>query len=284
MPVVPGRAVVTGPGARLDRPALLFLALGLALGGLMVAGSKSVYAVQAGVVGVADLLPVGYAFGAGMVAAVNPCGVLLLPSLVAYYLAGGAATGPTSTGGRLGRALLLAAMATLGFVGLFGVVGAAVGAGGTALAVAFPVGGLAVGLLLTGVGLWLVLSGRTLGVLAAGRVMGRVRLDGVRSLFFFGVAYAVCSLSCTLPIFLVVAGTALAAGGALAAVREFVAYGLGMGVVLTAVVLAATLFEGAAARWARLFVPYVHRLSAAFLLGAGIFITDYWLSAQRLLG
>lgn len=250
----------------------------------MVAGSKSVYAVQAGAAGLADLLPVGYAFGAGMVAAVNPCGVLLLPSLVAYYLAGSATAGQASAGGRLGRALLLAAMATLGFVGLFGFVGAVVGAGGTALAAAFPVGGLAVGLLLTAVGAWLVVSGRTLGVLAAGRAMGRVRLAGVRSLFLFGVAYAVCSLSCTLPIFLVVAGTALAAGGALAAVREFVAYGLGMGVVLTAVVLAATLFEGAAARWARLVVPYVHRLAAAFLLGAGIFITDYWLSAQRLLG
>ncbi len=33
-----------------------------------------------------DLLPVSYAFAAGMVASVNPCGVLILPSCVIYQL------------------------------------------------------------------------------------------------------------------------------------------------------------------------------------------------------
>ena len=38
------------------------------------------------------LLPVSYAFAAGMVASVNPCGVLMLPSYVIYQL--GAAEEP----------------------------------------------------------------------------------------------------------------------------------------------------------------------------------------------
>ena len=44
--------------------------------------------IETGTANVANLLPIGYAFAAGMVASVNPCGVLLLPSYVSYQLGG----------------------------------------------------------------------------------------------------------------------------------------------------------------------------------------------------
>jgi cytochrome c-type biogenesis protein len=265
----------SSPSSR--RQGVGFLLLGILLGVAMIAGSRAIYAVEGGISSVALLLPVGYAFAAGMVATVNPCGVLLLPSLVAYYLGQGT---PTAQLGwdRAGRALLLGVMATLGFVVLFAVVGLIVGAGGQALGAAFPAGGLLVGVALLGLGAWLVLSGREIGVAAAGRAMGQVRLgENPLSLFGFGVAYGVASLACTLPIFLVVVGSALAAGGALAGVTQFVGYALGMGVVLTLVILVAAFFQGLAQRSVRRVAPYVHRLSAAFLIGAGIFLVHYWL-------
>jgi cytochrome c-type biogenesis protein len=261
----------------LEWQGVAFLLLGLALGGLLIAAGDAIYLVQGGVSTLALLLPLGYAFGAGMVATVNPCGVLLLPSLVAYYLGRGEAA-ELSAGRRVGKALLLGLMATLGFVALFAVVGAAIGAGGRALASLFPIGGLLVGVALAILGAWLALTGRGFGILAASRAMGQVELrDDLRSLFLFGVAYAVTSLACTLPIFLVVAGSALAAGGPLAAAGQFVSYALGMGAVLTAVILGAAFFQGLVQRSVRTVVPYVHRLSAAFLLGAGIFVVNYWL-------
>ena len=274
-------SVVAGLGRRvpIERRGVAFLLLGVGLGALMIAGSRTVYEVQSGVATLAAVLPLGYAYGAGMVAAVNPCGVLLLPSLVAYYLThtdGAGASAPR----RAARAVLLGLTATLGFVLLFAVVGLVIGAGGRALAAAFPIGGLLVGLVLAALGAWLTLSGRGLGVLAASRAMGGVELRAdARSLFLFGVAYAVTSLSCTLPIFLVVGGSALGAGGVLAAAGQFVSYGVGMGTMLTTVVLAAAFFQGAVARSLRALVPHVHRLSAAFLLGAGLFIVNYWLTA-----
>lgn len=211
-------------------------------------------------------------------AAVNPCGILLLPSVVAFYLTRGEVAG-LSASRRAGKALLLAVMATLGFVAIFDVVGLIIGAGGRALV------GFLVGLLLVGLGGWLALSGRSFGILAAGGALGGVELGrDLRSLFLFGVAYAVTSLACTLPIFLVVAGSALAAGSPLAAAGQFVSYALGMGSVVTAVVLGAAFFEGAVRRSVRGVVPYVHRLSAAFLLGAGVFLVKYWLTTGRLLG
>ncbi len=42
--------------------------------------------VETAVAALAGWLPVGYAFAAGMVASVNPCGFLLLPSYISYHL------------------------------------------------------------------------------------------------------------------------------------------------------------------------------------------------------
>ena len=160
-----------------------------------------------------------------------------------------------------------------------GLVGLAFGAGGRALAALFPLGGLLVGVGLAGLGAWLALTGRGFGIVAASGAMGRVELrDDLRSLFLFGVAYAVTSLACTLPIFLVVAGSALAAAG------QFVSYALGMGSVLTTVILAAAFFQSLVQRSVRRVVPHVHRLSASFPLGAGIFVIDYWVRSGGLFG
>jgi len=68
------------------------------------------------------LLPVGYAFGAGMVASVNPCGFFLLPSYISYHL--GTEEDDfyqLSTGTRIYKALLLGGVATVGFVVIFAV-------------------------------------------------------------------------------------------------------------------------------------------------------------------
>lgn len=274
---------IAGPGSH-ARGGIAFLTLGIALGLLLILGRTAIYGLEGSVSSVATLLPLGYAFAAGMVATVNPCGVLLLPSLVAYYLGQGEAAGATGWT-RAGRALELGAWATVGFVALFAVVGFLVGAGGHALGRAFPLGGLAIGILLTALGAWLTLTGQGFGLLLASQSMGRVQLGtSWRSMFAFGIAYAIASLACTLPVFLVVVGAALAMDGIVAAAFDFISYALGMGVVLTAVILGAAFFQGFVARWIRRIAPYVHRLSACFLLGAGLFLIHYWLTTGRALG
>ena len=56
------------------------------------------------------------------------------------------------------------------------------------------------------------------------------------------------SLSCTLPIFLVVVGSSLGSQGLLTSFVQFIGYGLGMGTILIAVTIGAALFQGAVAR------------------------------------
>jgi cytochrome c-type biogenesis protein len=265
-------------GLELGRAAI-FVLLGLGLGLALIASTDAVYRLQGAASAAVSVLPFGYAYAAGMVAALNPCGVLMLPSLVAYYLAGG----QLSEGAwweRTSRAFMLGAVATLGFVALFAAVGLIFALSGRVLGAYFPLGGTAVGIGLAVLGLWLAITGRSLGLANAGRAMGVAQLQSsLRSLFLFGVAYAVASLACTLPVFLVVVGTALGAGGVLSAAGQFVVYALGMGTVLTAVVVSAAFFQAAVTRLLKSAVPYLHRLSASLLLGAGIFLIHYWWAA-----
>lgn len=231
----------------------------------------------------ANQLPLAYAFGAGMVASINPCGFLMLPSFAAFYLSGGreGAYSPSPVG-RGARALFLGAVVTLGFLALFGTVGLLIATGGRWLVGLFPWSGLAIGIGLVLLGLWLLLAGRGLGLLAASRVQPRWgRSPG--ALFAFGLAYGVASLACTLPVFLIVVGSALAAQGPLVALIQFLNYALGMGLVLTAVALSLAYFEGAFVGPIRALIPLVERLGPAFLLLAGAYLIYFWFHYGRLL-
>src|SRR5690242_7346756 len=68
--------------------------------------------------------PFALALAAGMVATVNPCGFAMLPAYLSYFL-GTETDEPDAQAGVL-RALAVGGVVTLGFVAVFGVVGAAV--------------------------------------------------------------------------------------------------------------------------------------------------------------
>jgi cytochrome c biogenesis protein CcdA len=263
---------------------ILYALLGIAVGIGLITAKEHLYRMQGGVSHLAELLPFGYAYAAGMVAAFNPCGILLVPSLVAYYLGSDDDAQPGWLP-RAGKALTFGVSASLGFVVLFAAVGLLFAVTGRALAAAFPIGGLTIGVGLALLGLWMLLADRSLGIASASRAMGQARFNAnPGSLFVFGIAYGVASLACTLPIFLVVAASALATNAPILAVAQFVSYATGMGTMLTVVIMGAAFFRGLVTRSIRGAMPIMHRLSAAMLLGAGIFIVHYWLGPSGLLG
>jgi cytochrome c biogenesis protein CcdA len=227
------------------------------------------------VANLANLLPVGYAFAAGMVASVNPCGVLLLPSYVFYQLSAVEEKQESAARQAL-KALVVGGVATAGFVVIFGLVGGIIGIGAQGLLTAFPYAGVAVGGLMVLLGIWLLLTQRTLGVAAAGRLAVR-RKRSLGNIFLFGIVYAIGSLSCTLPIFLVVVGGSLASQDLIASLWQFLGYALGMGSILIAVTIGTALFREAVTRFLRKLLPYVHRVSALFLVGSGAYLIYYWI-------
>jgi len=106
---------------------------------------------------------VSFAFVAGTVATVNPCGFALLPAYLARRV--GAEDGTRKSADAVSRALVVGAVTTAGFMLVFGTIGTAIGLGARELTHALPWAGLVIGVAL-------VLAGAA--VLAGGHL--RLRL------------------------------------------------------------------------------------------------------------
>lgn len=231
--------------------------------------------------------PLGYAVGAGMVAAFNPCGFALLPSYLGLYL-GSADTTDSRPGvrPRLLHALGIGATVSVSFVLLFGLAGIVVSVAAATVIRWLPWLAFAVGIVLVFVA-GRVFAGAPLytglGEELAARFSARTQRGSFGGYFAYGLAYGLASLSCTLPIFLAVVGSALARSGFLAAALQFVLYAAGMGLVISTLTLGVALFKQGAVRWARRALPYVQTLSAVLLLVAGAYIIYYWLTVGGLL-
>jgi cytochrome c-type biogenesis protein len=229
-------------------------------------------------------VPVGYALIAGMIASVNPCGFVLLPAYLGYYLGDG--SGSLGARRQLGRALLVSVTVTASFALLFGLAGILAGLAASALASALPYIGVTVGagLLLLG---GLLASGHEVNLRLAPRIAHRIgpasRRRGLGGYAAYGAAYGLASLGCTLPVFLGVVGTSLQVHGLVSAVAQFMLFGIGMGVVLTVcTVTTAWLGDGLIKR-ARSVGPHMGWLSAVVVWLAGAYVLYYWLTAIRLL-
>ena len=236
--------------------------------------------------GIGVLVPLGFAFAAGMVSTVNPCGFAMLPAYLGLYLGSdenkSVQQHPLS---RLARALLIGGVVTGGLVLLFGIAGVAIGVGASFVVSIIPLVGLSIGIILTIVGSWLLGGGKLYAGVAARAAsrIGNPSQVGVKSYFLFGVSYGTASLSCTLPIFLAVVGTTLATSGALAAVGQFVLFGLGMGFVIMLLTLGVALFKGAMVGTLRRALPHIQPISAGLMMIAGAYIVFYWLTLGELL-
>ena len=235
----------------------------------------------------ATLMPFGYAFGAGMVTTVSPCGIAMLPAYVSLYLGaqdeGFWARSPLR---RAGRALLLSAVVTLGFMALFGVIGALLSAGGQFLIDFIPWAAVVIGVIFLSLGIYLLLGGHVYLSLPARLAdrMGNPGGSSTRAFLVFGIAYGIAALSCALPIFLVVVGSAISLEGFTSGLAQFISYALGMGFVIALVTIGSALFKEAINRWLRRLVPIVSRLSGLLLLFAGGYILYYWFAVGDILG
>ena len=218
---------------------------------------------------------VAFAFAAGALSTVNPCGFAVLPAFLAYYLGQQADAGPAPLATRVARGVGAGAALSAGFAAVFTVAGLLLAAGLRLIIGAVPWIAVGVGAGLIALGLML-LAGRKIGLAVnANGLAGQDR--GVRGLVLFGAAYALVSLSCTVAVLLAVVGQALAAADLLAVIAVFAAYSLGAASVLVLLTVSAAVASGAMARVVRRALPYVGRVSGGFLVLSGAYLLAYWL-------
>jgi hypothetical protein len=105
------------------------------------------------------------------------------------------------------------------------------------------------------------------------------------SMFLYGVSYAVASLSCTIGPFLAVTSTTFRSSNLISGVGVFVAYALGMGLVVTALTVAVALAKAGLVGRLRQAMPYVSRASGYLLIVAGAYVAWYgWFEVRTLNG
>ena len=236
--------------------------------------------------GLSVIAPLGFAFGAGLAAAFNPCGFAMLPAYMGLYLGVGDEDSPSFIA-HIGKALLIGGSVTVGFILLFAAAGAVIGLGArSVVGSVLPWIGLGVGILLTIAGAWLLGGGKLYTALAQqmAEKFGNPGQANIRGYFIFGLAYGLASLSCTLPIFLAVVGSSFAAASIWTAFAQFILYAVGMGTVIITLTLGMALFKGAMVGGMRKVMPYMQSVGTWLMLIAGTYIVFYWLTIGNVLG
>jgi cytochrome c-type biogenesis protein len=211
--------------------------------------------------------PLALAFAAGLVSTVNPCGFAMLPAYLSYFLGLDEPGGGRAT---VGRALVIGSVVSSGFLVVFGVVGVLVTLGLRWVITLIPWAAL-----LIGVGLVLLGLAMLAGYQPVAR-LPKVRGGAHSSVFVFGVAYAVASLSCTLPVFLTVVAGSLTRLDFVSGLVTFLVYGLGMSLVLVSVTLAMAMGRRSLVGWLRRSARYLNRVAGAILVVAGAYIVFFW--------
>lgn len=236
--------------------------------------------------GLGIIAPLGFAFGAGVAAAFNPCGFAMLPAYMGLYLGAGDEEERVSVVRQLAKALLVGVSVTAGFILLFALAGAVIGLGARSVVRSIlPWLGLGIGVTLVLAGAWLLSGGKLYTALAqqAADKFGNPASANVKGYFLFGLSYGTASLSCTLPIFLSVIGVSFAAEELAHKFAQFVLYALGMGTVILALTVSMAVFRGAMVTGMRRIMPYVQPVGTWLMIAAGTYIVFYWLTLGEIL-
>jgi cytochrome c-type biogenesis protein len=167
----------------------------------------------------------GSALSAGMVAFLNPCGFALLPSYISHYLGGRAHLRRECWWERALQGLALGGAVSAGLFTVFLLLGIAVSLVGTALGAYFPWAAMLLGLGLMALGIF-TLGGRELALSLSFQV--RSSSQGLLFYYLYGISYAIASCGCTLPIFMIYVVRPIFTVGPLNGLLNFIAYALGM--------------------------------------------------------
>ena len=214
---------------------------------------------------------------AGMVATVNPCGFAMLPAYLALVVHGDDGRDRAAA---IGRALAAAGVMTAGFVVVFGVFGVVIAPVAASVQRYLPFVTVVIGAALVVTGALLV-AGRTLALLLPKPTKG-APTRRLGSMFGYGVAYAIASLSCTIGPFLAVVGTALGGADVVEGVVAFLAYALGMGLVVGVLAVAATMADSTLATRAKALLPHISRIGGVLLVLVGAYVAYYGVYELRL--
>jgi cytochrome c biogenesis protein CcdA len=207
---------------------------------------------------------------------VNPCGFILLPTYLMYFL-GLQGAMPGSQRATMRRAVIVSAAVSAGFLSVFLVAGV-ISYNFTSWInenAKYATGGIGVALLVLGIAM---LFGYKLPFMTP-------RLDAggsggpsqtVSAMFVYGIAYAVASIGCTIGLFIATVFSTSRRDGIVSGVGNMLAYGAGMALLVSALTIALASANTGLLKLLRGSLQYVDRIAAVFVVMSGFYLLWYF--------
>ena len=218
-----------------------------------------------------------YSFLLGIFAAVNPCGFVMLPTYLMYFL-GLEGSRPGTQRASVQRALLVSAATSAGFITVFVIVGVITRLFTSTIQENAKYISLVIGIALVVLGCFMLAGWKP--AFATGQFgAGKQRKQTFVSMFGFGVAYAVASIGCTIPFLVSAILGSFSSKGFLSGVISVALYGAGMALLVTALTVTLAFASGGLLHFLRNGLKYMDRVAAVFIIFTGMYLTWYWYSA-----
>ena len=216
-----------------------------------------------------------YSFMLGMLAAVNPCGFVLLPAYLLYFL--GIDGGPQHLSrAPLQRALRVSASVSAGFLLVFLVVGTISRLFTQWIELRAKYAGFVIGLILIVLGIAMLLGWKPSFTTS---MPGAKRDHSTRAMFVFGIGYAIASIGCTIGLLTTAILGSIGTNGFVSGVISITMYGLGMSLLVTALTVTLAAAKTGVARVLKRSLRYIDKVAAVFISLTGIYLTWYWYGA-----
>lgn len=212
-----------------------------------------------------------YSLLLGMLAAVNPCGFVLLPTYLVAYLS---VSDDTDVATRLRRSLVVGGSVSAGFLVVFLIVGAISRLFSNWIEINAKYASLVVGLALIVMGVRMLSGWRPRIWVPA--LSGESRRNGVVGMFAFGVVYAIASIGCTIGLLTTAILGSFTRDGLVSGVLSVVMYGFGMALFVTALTTTLAFAKTALVRGGRGVMSVVSYVSSGLVLITGIYLAWYW--------
>ncbi len=216
-----------------------------------------------------------YSFVLGVLAAVNPCGFVLLPTYLLFFL-GTTEKSDLSTPERLRRAFVVSAGISIGFLGIFLVIGVISRLFTQWIELNAKYASLAIGVVL-------VLSGARMLTgwtpKFATPQLGGAQTKTFRATILYGVAYAVASIGCTIGFLTTAVFGSIALNGFVSGVLSILLYGAGMAMLVMTLTVSLAFAKTGLVTVIKSRLNIVQRLGSVLVTMTGVYLVFYWYAA-----
>ena len=230
---------------------------------------------------VLDYFDIGYSFVAGSLAAVNPCGIVMLPVYLALYVRG--EDGSNNLSQKLNSSFKVIISVGLGFIILFVLISLIVFFSKSIIGRLIPYLSIFLSIFIIYFGIGEIFRKKTFNstLMSLGSKIGNPKNIGIIPYVLFGISYGLVSVGCALPIFISLVTKTLD-NSLFEIILNFITYSLGM-LSIIAIITYSTLFSvNSFAKFNNFIKSNSSIIFGLFLTLAGMYMLSYWIIDLRI--